>query len=224
MTSTQAALKIQNGLNKLSSSDYPNVELWKMEEAVNSAVLLICRRKLSTKEATTSLVDDLQTLLKSEKLSGDNKEVYFLSKKLPSDYFAYSKNTPICKKGYCKNVRLVSDLVEDANVDELLSDYNSSPSFDFEQTFHTINGNKIKQYHNDDFEVKELELSYYRRPQYITFPNTPQVNGGIGKDMTWEFNDGMCELIIEEATGILAGNIESINRYQIAQNNKQLNK
>lgn len=223
MTSLYASIKIEDGLNKLSSKDYQNVENWQKEHAVNTAAIRFCRRRIDARETTIKLVDDLQVLLKNVRLSGSDKGVFFQSHRLPTDYFGHSKTTPLCNKYGCTGVRMVSDLVEDANTDELLSDYSSSPSFNFEQTFHTIGGNRIKQYHNKDFEVKELELSYYKQPQYITFPNTPQINGGVGKDMTWEFKDDIADLIIEEAIMILSGNTENANRFSVAQGNLQNN-
>lgn len=216
MKSSQAVIQIQNGLNKLSSSDYQNIQIWQMQEAVNSEVLRFVRRRLPTKELNEHLVEDLQILLKSVRLSGSNRDVYFLSHKLPADYLAHSKTIAFCDNGACSLRRLKSSLIEDSNSEELLSDWSSQPSFDFEQTFHSIGGNKIKQYHNNDFEVKELELSYYRRPQFIEFPNAPLPTGGIGRDMTWEFKDDLCDVIIEGAIRILAGNISDYNRQQIA--------
>jgi hypothetical protein len=225
LTSLQASIRIKNDLNKLDSKDYQNIPLWKMEEAVNTAALRFCRRRIDAKETNNKLVEDLQVLLKGPvRLVGVDKDIFFLSHKLPTDYFASSSVAPICEKGECSGVRMGSELVEDANVNDLLQDYSSQPSFDFEQTFHVIAGDKIRQYHNRDFKIKELELTYYRQPQYITFPNTPQIDGSLGKDMTWEFKKDICDLIIEEAVEILAENTENINRAQVAQNNLQKTK
>lgn len=221
MTSKKAQLRVKNGLNKLDSQDYPNIKAWKIEEAVNTAALRFCRRRAETKENTIKAVDDLQVLLKSAKLSGSNRDTFFISHKLPTDYIGHSRVTPICNKGNCIGIKIVSEPIENSNVDELLQDFSSQPSFDFEQTFHVLSGNKVKVYHNGDFEVKEIELDYYKTPQYITFPSTPQIDGGIGKDMTWEFKDDICDLIIEEAIAILSGDTENVNRYNIAQGNLQ---
>ncbi len=224
MTSTQAAIKIKNGLNKLDSKDYQNVDLHKIEEATNTARLRFVRRRIDAKEMNVKLVDDLQVLLKNQRVAGSNKKGYFQSHKLPSDYFDHSRVTAICTKGNCSGIRIPSDLVEDSNVDVLLGDYNSQPSFDFEQTFHVIAGNKIKQYHNDDFAIKEIDLSYFKTPQYITFPGTHQFDGEIGKDITWEFKEDVCDLIIEEAIMILSANIKDYPGVQNSQNNLQNNK
>lgn len=217
MKSSQAILQIKNSLNKLDSKDYQNIQVWQMQEAVNTEALRFCRRRISSKEANEHMVDDLQILLKQPvRLSGSDRGTYFLSHKLPADYFAHSKVVAICSKGNCSGVRIKSNLTEDSNTEELLSDWSSQPSFDFEQAFHSLASNKIKQFHNRDFGVDELELSYYRRPQFIEFPNAPLPTGGIGKDMTWEFKDDICDMIIEGAVGILAGNISDYNRQQLS--------
>lgn len=216
MTSNEAAILIKEGLNKLDSKSYPDIELWQIEAATNRALLAILRRKLPKKEERLKDVEDLQILLKSAKLSGSNKNIYFLSHKFPDDYFWYSRSSAIVSKGNCKNVRMHSSLQEDANIDNLLSDYASSPSFDFEQTFHVISGNKIYQYHNNDFIVEELELFYYRIPQRITYEGTFQWDGSTGKDKKWEWSNHFSELIIEETINNLAGNIENNNMYQIS--------
>jgi|SRR6478609_8517367 len=216
MISSQAIIKIENGLNKLSSSDYQNITKERMQDAVNEAVLTVCRERIPVKEATNEKMDDIQVLLMPpQRVSGSDKGKYFESHTLPPDYFAMSRVTPICTKGYCTTISMKSDLVEDANIDTYLSDWSRQPSFDFEQTFHTLFSNRIKQYHNGDFEVKELELSYYRKPTYIQLPQAYLPTGGQGIDMKWEFKDDFCEIIIKEAISILAGQTENLTAYQI---------
>jgi hypothetical protein len=216
MTSLRASLIIKNALNKLDSKDYPNIELWKMEEAVNIAASEFFRERYEAKESNLKFLEDLQVLLKPTRLAGSDKGIYFLSHRLPSDYFGYSVVTPICSKNSCQGVRIKSELAESSNVDDLLQDYSSSPSFEFEQAFHTIEGNKIKVFHNKEFEVAELDLIYYKKPQYITFPNTPQIDGGVGKDMEWEFKEDVALLIIKKAVKILSDNTDNVNRSQLA--------
>jgi hypothetical protein len=215
MTSTQASIIIKNGLNKLDSGDHKNITLEKMEEAINLSTKRFVRERIEAKEINIKLTDDLQVLLKPEKLSGSNKDTYFLSHKLPSDYFGTSRVTPICEKGECLAIRIKSDLIEDGNVDEFLQDDSSQPSFEFEQCFYVISSNKVKLYHNNDFKVKEIELSYYKQPQYITFPGAYQFDGSRGKDMVWEFKDDVCDLIIEGAIKIISGNVKNIDSLDI---------
>lgn len=216
MTSSQAALQIKNALNKLDSNDYANIQLWKIQEALNVATQRFVRRRLPGKEKDSLVVEDIGILLKDTRLSGSNRDMYFLSHSLPVDYFGLSRVAAICAKDNCI-LRIASEWVEDANTNDYLQDWDSQPSFDFEQTFHTLSGRRIKSYHGGDFEVKELDISYYRQPQYIQMPNAPLPGGGIGKDMTWEWKDDVADLLIEEAVWILSGNTGDYNRNALAQ-------
>lgn len=216
MTSTQAAYQIKLGLNKLDSKDYQNLTPESQQEAVNTAVQRFIRRRLPRKESNNLVAEDIQILLKTFRLSGSQRDVYFLSHKLPTDYFGLSRLNAICTKGSC-NRNISSTWIEDGNVDKYLSDWAMQPSWDFEQTFHTISGQKIKSYHNKNFDIKELELNYYRQPQYIQFPNVEGWTGQDGKDMTWEWKDDIADQIIAEAIRILAENIGDYNTSQIQQ-------
>lgn len=221
MKSSTAALQIKNSLNKLDSNDYKNIALWKIQESVNVAVQRFVRERLPYKEANNLMVEDIQVLLKHDKLAGSNRKVYFMSSKLPKDYFGLSRISAICSKEFCKNVMLPSTWVEDSQVNDLLNNSTTQPSFDFEQTFHVLGDNRVYQYHNNDFEVEWLDISYYKKPKYIEFPGSPLPEGGLGKDMEWEFKDDVADKIIEQAVQILAGNTENINRFQIAEQAKK---
>lgn len=215
MTSEQAAIQIQNALNKLHSNDYVNIELWKMQEALNTAASRFTRRRMPSKDKDSLSTEDISILLKETPLSGSDKGQYFQSHLLPKDYFGLSRITVIAQKGNCSR-RICSDWIEDGNADKYLEDWTTQPSFDFEQVFHVLSGSRIKAYHGGDFAIKELELSYYRKPQYIQMPGAPLPDGNTGKDMTWEWKDDIADLIIEEAVWILSGNTGDYNRNALA--------
>jgi len=170
MTSNRASLDIKNALNKLDTQDFQNITPTQIQEAVNKAAIRFVRQRLPMKEVDKMRVDDLQVLLvPSVRLSGSNKDIFFLSRRISEDYLSHSRVTAICSKGPCSSVRIKSQLVEDANVDDMLSSWDQQPSFKFEQCFHILSSNRIKVYHNKDFTVSEIELSYYRKPVFIQF-------------------------------------------------------
>lgn len=88
-----------------------------------------------------------------------------------------------------------------------------SPSFEFEETFHTMIGNKFRVYF-DDFTVEKVKLTYYRRPKKLDFN---RINDVI------EFKDDVCEMIIDEAAKIKASDIESLNQKNLAQERVETN-
>lgn len=231
MQSSLIWLKVKERLNKLDSSDYDNLECWQIREAYNKAQLEWVRRQIhgdnqkqEGDEETRIRVDDLQNLLKPAFLSGVTKEqLFFETSSLPRDYLYFKRVTPLVSKSGCTGKRIGSKLREEANVDELLDDWATQPSFDFEQTFHTLIGNKIRIYTNNDFEVEKVKLTYYRKPREIDFGNCEHIDGATGQDVDPEFKDDIVELIIDDTISILAGDIESPNQFQITKQRTEIN-
>ena len=208
MDSRTASVKINLRLEKLDSSDYINITRHQKEEAVNKAVLDLIRFDVKTKDELNRFsIDDLQILLKEEKLSIVNRDSYVETAKIPSDYLFFKLLTPKCNKGLCEDVFIKSTLIEVANVDEYLQNYNTQPSFDFEETFHCMMGNKYRVYHNNDFSIEEVKLIYYRKPAKISFAD-------VDNTKTWEWKDDLAELIIDRAVELLAADTENQSTYQ----------
>jgi hypothetical protein len=207
MTSANAQIKIEQRLEKLSSADAPNILPWQMEEAVNKAVLDWVRRQKhggniyrEGDEVTVQQVDDLQPLLKVVDLgvTGSSNNLYAATEALPPDYLYFKRLTPNCTKDNCIYVQIRSTLIEEANVDEYLRDYNSQPSFDFEECFHTLIGNTAHVYHNNDFTVVDCKLTYYRAPDQIYFVDP------VKSLQNWNWKPDVCELISFPATSNLS--------------------
>ena len=217
MTIADFSLKMDLRLNKSANNEYDAIWSDVKEEVANKALLDWVRRQIRGKnqtqegdEETTARVDDLQVLLKSEILRVTKKDRFFETEKIPSDYIYYKRLTPTAKKGECPSLEIKSYFSEEANVDD-----NSSiqPSFEFEETFHTMMNNKFRVYF-DDFDIEKVKLTYYRRPKKLNFS---KINDII------EFKDDVCEMIIDEAVKIKASDIESLNQKGLAQERVETN-
>lgn len=211
MTIRQVSTKIDLRLNKSASGDYDNLWSYVKQEAFSKAINELIRRlkvgKNQTQEGdeeTDTRVDDLQVLLTKQDLTVKNKGLFVETAKLPTDYIYHKRVTPIVSNGGCEKVSMKSHLKEEANVDELLT----LPSFDFEETFHTIINNRIHIYHNNNFTINKAELTYYRKPKTYDFKKL---------DTVIEFKDDVCEMLVDEACKIIASDLESINQKQLAQ-------
>lgn len=222
-TTHDVVLKYQNRLNKSDSQDYDNLWWYQIEESFYKGMLEVIRnlkkgfnRKQESDEETTDSVDDLQVLLKQTTLSFTNKDRYVECRKLPDDYLYYKRLSPKADKEACTNVPLKSYLREEANVDDLLIDYMNQPSFEMEQCFHTMVGNRIRIYHNNDFTVKEATLVYYQVPPRVIFDRDKPAN--------IDFKVDLVELFIDEGVKILSGDIESLNQKQLAEERVEKNK
>lgn len=216
MNSKIAIQRIKQGIEKQDTNSYANFTNWDFEDALNKGLSDWFRRQnhgtnayREGEEESEMRVDDLQVFLTEKKMAVTNYKIYSDSIKLPSNYRYYNKLSLITSKGDCKNVLLPSKLVENSNTDELLADWTSSPSFEFEQAFHSMLSNKFRLFHNDEFEIEYIKLSYYRAPQLIKCDNSSM-------DLSWEIKDDVAELIIDEAIKNLAGNIEHSTATQLA--------
>lgn len=216
MTIRKISAKIDSRLNKLASNDYDNIWRYHKEEAFNKAVLEWVRRQKKGvniakegDEETDGKIDDLQILLTRKNLSIRDRKGYYESEKLPADYLFFKRLTPFCSKDNCSNIQLTSYLREEANVDNL----REMPSFEFEETFHTLIGNRVNIYYTD-FKIDKLQLTYYRLPKKYSFSKL---------DEEVEFKDDICEILVDEAVKILASDIESVNQKILSQERGEYN-
>jgi hypothetical protein len=226
MDSKLIYIKVQQRLNKLSSNDFDNIECWAVTEAFNKAQLAWVRGEIDKAEATRKKVDDLQILLKPHTLKGNNVSDYFRTESLPSDYLGFNKLRPFATTVDCPKGKYIrTDLVEEANTEELLRDWSYSPSFPWSETFHSIVGNKIKIYTNKEFNITYAELTYYRFPKNIVIAGCEDIDGNKPQSsINPEFKDDIVELLIDKTVSILAGDIESWNQYQRNEQNFEKNK
>jgi hypothetical protein len=234
MNNTTLQIKVKQRLNKLDSQDYDNLECWQIVEAFNKGMIQWVRRQIQginiTKtggEQTTMRVDDLQILLKEDDLVMNNRHIYSESDSLPEDYLAYKRVMVSAKKDCCvdpKNV-VTTYLAEEENINLLLDDELKKPSFEWGETFCTLVGGKLRVYTNDDFDVDNVKLMYYRLPVKIQIAGCvdPYNLTESPTDVECEFKDDITEILIDEAVQILAGDMESITQYQIAQSSTQTN-
>lgn len=216
MTSGIAIERIKQRLQKQDTNFNPNFLDEEFEDAINKAVNDWVRRQhhgfnqfKEGDEQSEQRVDDLQILLTDRKISVNNRGIYSETVKFPVDYRYYKRLTPYVSKGSCKKVTIKSMFVEESNVDDYIKDWTFRPSFDFEETFHTLVNNKFRIYHNNDFTVDEVLLTYYRNPAHISCLKKDY-------DIVWEWKDDEAEVIIDEAVKILAGDTENGNAYELA--------
>jgi hypothetical protein len=232
MNNNLLQIKIKQRLNKLASFDYDNIECWQIQEAVNKAQLEWIRRQIygintrkEGSEQSTGLVDDLQVLLKSKKVDPVDKK-YFYEGELPDDYLYYVRVDAFATKDCCTDKRrMVIYQTEEANMGILLTSDTKGPSFEWGETLATLVGNTVRVYTNDEFEITDFTLTYFRKPVEVLFkdcinPSTGTINLA---DQECELKDDIAEIIVDQAATILAGDIESITQYQRGQQNVQLN-
>lgn len=226
MNNSILQLKIKQRLNKLASNDYDNIECWQIVEAFNKAQNDWSRRNLhginvvqEGDEQSTRRIDDMQVLLITKSITVNKKDKFFETAELPDNYFQWKRISAVAANDCCDDRDMVIYLAEVGNVDLLLRDYNKKPSFDWGETFATMENNRVRVYTNNEFEIKSAALTYYRLPVKIQIAGCidPYTSLSSPVDVECEFKDDITEVLIDEAVKILAGDIESFNQMQRAQ-------
>lgn len=225
MNNSTIQIKFKQRLNKISSNDFDNIECWQIVESFNKAQIEWTRRQIrgtnmyqDGDEQSRRRVDDLQILLVDSKLEISKKNLFYESELiLPEDYLEYKRIDINGKNECCENkLPFIVYLAEEANRNQLLRDEHKKPSFEWGETFCTLIDNKVRIYTNNEFDLFDARLTYYRLPQYIELQGCIDPYQGVGSavDIECEFKDDIIELIIDEAVSILAGDIESGNQFQ----------
>lgn len=223
MTNNTIQIKVRERLNKLSSNDYDNIECWQIVESFNKAQIEWVRRQIrggnvyrDGDEQSSRRIDDLQKILVNIKLPITKKDLYYeTTNVLPANYLEYKRIDVKATADCCEDPRLMSIyLAEEDNRSQLLRDEMKKPSFEWAETFSTLINNRARIFTNNEFELSNAELTYYRFPVYIQILNCvdPYTGAVSTADVECEFKDDIIEILIDEAVAILAGDIESGNQ------------
>ena len=234
MNNTTLQLKIKSRLNKLASNDYDNIECWQIVEAFNKAQIQWVRRQLiglnaekQGDEQTTRKIDDVQNLLIEIPINLTQQQLYAESTSLPADYLQFKRIVADADKDCCPDTGslFVTFLSEEQNVPMLLQDVLKKPSYEWGETFCTIVGDRIRVYNNNEFSIVNAKFMYYREPVRIQILDCvdPYLLVTSTQDVICEFQDNIVEVMIDNAVQILAGDIESMNQYSVANNSSETN-
>ena len=225
MLNSTITIKMKQRLNKLDSQDYDNITCWQVVESFNKAQVEWARRQLhginvvkEGDEQSTRRKDDLQALLLKEPLSTSKVGIYYEGD-IPGDYLQWKRVDIYAKKECCDKRRMTVYLAEEGNLNQLLRDKSKQPNFEWAETFATLINNTVHLYTNDEFDVEDAFLTYYRQPRKIQITGCSDPYTGVisATEVECEFKDDIIELIIDEAVSILAGDIESGNQFSRTQ-------
>jgi hypothetical protein len=223
MNNNTLLIKLKQRLNKLDSQDYDNIECWQFVEAFNKSQLEWCRRNLhggnmykEGDELSKKRIDDLQPLLIELSLTGAESDQYFETDNFPIDtYLEFKRVTTSAVTECCTDPRSMTVyLAEEANVPLLLRDPLKNPDFEWGETFYTMLGNTIRIYRNENFNIANPILTYYRKPVYIEVLGCVDPYTGLVStvNVNCEFKDDLVEVMLDDTAALIAGDIE--NTYQ----------
>ena len=158
---------------------------------------------------------DVQKLLTlDKKLNFDSLTLNHYDFKLPTDYFDHSAIQVFGSKGNCKKIKIETTELKNDNSEEYLADSSNIPSFEFRDTFYTINANKIAVY-VDDFKIDEVYLSYYRNPVQVDISGYIDIDGNPSSNINPEFTDRIVNRILLAMAKEHSAINEEFNKYQV---------
>lgn len=226
-------IKVKQRLNKLASQDYDNIECWQIAEAFNKSQTEWVRRQVHGNnlrkegdESTKMLIDDLQRLIVEENITSISSDRYYLTNTIPANYLYFKRLSAYCTSDCCPNPKpLTIYIAEVADTDALLNDSFRRPSFEWNETFATMQANRFRIYTDNLFSISDTALTYYRKPVEVEFIDCVNPSTGVpyATDVPCEFKDDIVEMIIDDAASLLAGDIEQFNQYTRGKQNSQSN-
>lgn len=231
MTNALLQIKIEQRVNKLSSSDYGNIECWMMAEAFNKAMDAWVWRQLeginqtkSTAEGSIRSIDKLQVILTQVPLSMTDQNGYWEGT-LPDNYCEWSRVSANAVSECCPPRKLKIFLGEEADMDVVLLDKNRQPSFEWAETVGTVIGGTVRIYTNNTFTVEQPLLTYYRRPIHIQIANCTDPDTGLPvvDDVECEFPNNVIEILIDEAAAILSMDMDNYQKSNMLTNDAERN-
>lgn len=110
--------------------------------------------------------------------------------------------------------------VRTENIEEILIDEFSKPSFEWEEVLYTVNADTLSVYTDETFSMSEVLLNYYRYPSQIRLIDEQDPESGFNPNSIIEWDDKTLDDIITLMVYNLDIN-ESNPRFQLQTNRLQ---
>lgn len=172
---------------------------------------------------SSDYIEDLEYLLEHniplEKISSFTLHDDF---KLPENFFRRATSYSIASKKDCNNVPIVNWFIKPKDLNVLLQNAHTSPSFEYQETIALLNKNKLSVY-KGDFTITEVYLTYYREPKDLDIAGYKHIDGTPSSDIEVDLDDFNIEEIINRTARNAVLNYESVEQNQLALQRQQIN-
>lgn len=153
-------------------------------------------------------------LILDSELKASDKQFQFNKYELPKDYFDLANVSVFATKGNCINQKLFTFEAKSENTEELLSDENNKPSFEYRETFYLTSSNNLIVY-KDNFDIDSVVLAYYRYPKKVDIEGYFKENGSASVSIDPEFSDRAIEKILLIMAKDFTATNGDVNGFQI---------
>lgn len=219
-------------LNKIGSNEHQGIELENKIIALNDAQINLIKTKFSGNNIYKTGLDgfqkrynDLESLIEKDqslKLKNDNSPLKSWSADLNELKPEYMLGVPgseyiLAEKGSCKAHIIEVYQVRHGDVNRVLSNSNTAPSFEFQQAPGTITGHKYQVFTDGTFKPVKFYLWYVRYPVKVDFEGYTHLDGSDSKIVNSELPYFLKEELVDLAVRNLALSTENMSAVQASQ-------
>lgn len=225
-------------LNKIGSNEHQGIELENKIIALNDAQINLIKTKFSENNIYKSGLDsfqkrynDLESVIEKTKyltLTEDNTPLKSWSADLSALDPKYMLGIPgseyiVADKEDCKDRVLVIEQIRHGDINVVLNNTNTCPSFEYQALPGTITGHKWQVYTDGTFTPKKLYLWYVKYPVKVDFEGYDHFDGSPSKTVDSELPYYLKEELVDIAVRNLALSTENQNAVQASQLKMQTN-
>jgi len=219
-------------LNKIGSNEHQNIELENKIIALNDAQINLIKTKFSGNNIFKTGLDgfqkrynDIETLVIKDKflsLQKDSNPLMSYSCDLNLLDPEYMLGIPgseyiLADKGSCKDHMIEVLEIRHGNINRVIGNTNSAPSFEFQQVPGTIMEHKWQVYTDGTFTPTKFYLWYVRYPIPVDFEGYTHLDGSSSKTVNCELPYFLKEEVVDIAVRNLALFTENQSAVQAAQ-------
>lgn len=213
MTIQEAYVRYIDLVNRNATNNNLSVDLARFVLNFNSSTIRYVERILNKRNEDE--IRYISMLLNAEyPLTYVSTESNFQAYALPTDFFNLSNVHVYATKGGCQQKRLQTFEAKTENIEELVFDESSKPSFDYRETFYTLSKKEVLVY-KTDFDITSVSLTYYRYPKKVDIKGYTDINGKQSKDVHPEFDDKVVLSILNAMATEFSASNGDVSQYQI---------
>lgn len=185
-------------LNKVNRQDNVDIPLEDILVYLNRAQLSWIKTKINPNNVYKAGYDSIRKRIDDlQKLKVDNvalipvktNDLLYLgfdcSLDNIKDYMFYLSAYGVAKRNKCEKT-LTIDLIRHGDLATRYLDANFSPSFEWRNTLATIGDDKLTVYTGEDFQIKQVYLTYLRYPKQIDMQGYTRLDGTLSVDQDCE--------------------------------------
>lgn len=161
-------------------------------------------------------LDDLNGLLEVDvKLNKVKDYSDYTEFQLPEDFYLHASSYSLADRGECKGVKIFNFEKKPLGFIATLADDFSGPQFEYQETSFIISKNKMKVYFND-FTIKSVYASFYRKPKKIDLAGYEKIDGSLSIDQDTDLTDENIDEVITRLVVKVTAQYQDAERFQLA--------